>query len=93
MQPLVQCGARLRQLAASDRRDDEGVLDDLALGVAAADADDIGQHWFEFADAGPVIATAKAFSARTIRGTTGPAANCPSAIRCSIRPRRCSSAA
>jgi len=59
MQPPVQHGARLRQVAASDRGNDEGVLDDLALGVAAADANDIGQHRLELVDASPVIATRK----------------------------------
>src|SRR5262249_45567932 len=46
VQPRVKHGPRARLLAGTDQRDDERVLDELALGVAAADADDLVQHRF-----------------------------------------------
>src|SRR5262249_1666824 len=44
VQALVQQHARPRQLAGTHQRDDEGVLDEFALRMTAADADDVGEH-------------------------------------------------
>ena len=51
MQATVKQSARPWQLARSDQRHNKGVLDDLALGMAAADADDIVKRTFELAAA------------------------------------------
>ena len=94
MQPFVEQGPRPRQLARADQRDDESVLDDLALGMAAADAHDLVQHGLQRCDAGRIVLAGEGIAARgRVFGTTGPAGNLPSASRCSIAASRSSSAA
>jgi len=44
MQAGVQQGAGAGQPAAAHEGDDVGILDQLALGVAAADAHDLGEN-------------------------------------------------
>ncbi len=55
MQAGIEQAAGARQLAAAHQGDEERVLDQLALGMAAADAHDLSEDRRELAHAGGVI--------------------------------------
>src|SRR5262245_57437215 len=54
VQAPVQHHPRTGQVAGSDQRDDKGVLYDLALRMAAADADDLVEHRLKMLHTGDI---------------------------------------
>ena len=55
MQPCVQHGAGARKITALHQRDDEGVLDQRALRMAAADTHDFIEHGRQVRDAAAIV--------------------------------------